>query len=166
MQSGIPVGQLWIAAEWDGPRPIVINEEVGSPETPPGDPISVVIEIINTGKEPEPDALVCVDLPPMGIVRYNDDAHATSGTIIRRDDAICFQGPLEPGEKAEFSFSLTIDNRPAGREVIIPMMKPGPDGRCFRNHCAVTVLILGRSLCRAALSTHAQAPARETSRGC
>jgi len=38
VQSGIPVGQLWIAAKWQGKEDIPIKEVIGEPAVPPGDP--------------------------------------------------------------------------------------------------------------------------------
>jgi len=165
VQSGIPVGQLWIAAKWQGKEDIPIKEVIGEPAVPPGDPFPVVITIRDPGPK-EPDADVCDDLPrDVSAARYDNDAHDTGGSLSYHDRRLCWDGPLAPGKPEVIGFTETPGSQPGPRELVSAVYGIGPRETC-QHGCFATILVLGRNLCRATVSQAAIAPGRPAAKAC
>jgi hypothetical protein len=166
VQTGIPIGQLWIAAKWQrlpitsGPLPIT---EVVEREDPPGVPDNISVVITDPGT-PDPHAHVCDDLERvLNGATYDDDARATDGSLTFHDRSLCWEGPVTHRKPDTIDLSVT----PSGRvpKLVNAVYGFGPRETC-KHGCFVTITVLGRNLCRAAVSGLALAPGRPASRAC
>jgi len=167
VQTGIPIGQLWIAADEPQPRitsrPMPISEIVREPVDPPGVPDNISVVITDPGT-PDSHTHVCDDLRRvLDGAEYDDDAHATDGSLTYHDSMLCWEGTVTHQEPATIGLAVT----PSGRvpELVNAVYGFGPREAC--NHgCFTTITVLGRNLCRAAVSAAALAPGRPVRRAC
>jgi hypothetical protein len=167
VQTGIPIGQLWIAAKWQRlpvtSEPLPIKEVVEEREDPPGIPDNISVVITDPGT-PDPHAHVCEDLERvLNGATYDDDARATDGSLTFHDRSLCWEGPVTHRKPDTIDLSVT----PSGRvpKLVNAVYGFGPRETC-KHGCFVTITVLGRNLCRAAVSGVALAPGRPASRAC
>ena len=92
VQTGIPIGQLWIAADYPQTsilKPMPITEVVAEHDDPPGIPDVISVVITDPGT-PDPHAHVCDDLQRvLNGAQYDNDAHATDGSLTYHDGSLC-----------------------------------------------------------------------------
>jgi uncharacterized repeat protein (TIGR01451 family) len=120
VQSGIPIGQLWMAARFDTDKPDVVVSKHAYPATAfPGSKVTYTITVDNMGLAPEPDAEVSDDLSDLlDAARYNNDAHADGGTVTYSRPVLTWKGHLDPGQAVTTTYSVTIDNPYRGNGMI------------------------------------------------
>jgi uncharacterized repeat protein (TIGR01451 family) len=120
VQSGIPIGQLWIAARYETDKPDIFVSKHAFPTTAfPGSKVTYTITVDNKGVVPEPDAQVSDDLSDvLDDAHYNNDAHADGGTVTYKRPVLTWDGPLDPGQVFTTTYSVTIKNPYTGNEVI------------------------------------------------
>jgi hypothetical protein len=171
VQTGIPIGQLWIASKWQRPPitseplPIteVVTEVVTEPVDPPGVPDNISVVISDPGT-PDPHAHVCDDLRRvLNGAKYDNDAHATGGALTYHDRSLCWEGPVTHRRPATIDLSVTPDGRVP--QLVNVVYGFGPREACHHG-CFTTITVLGRNLCRAAVSGVALGPGRPASRTC
>jgi hypothetical protein len=160
VQTGIPIGQLWIAAKWQRlpitSEPLPITEVVERVD-PPGVPDTISIVITDPGA-PDPDAHVCDDLRRvLNGARYDNDARATDGSLTFHDRMLCWEGPATHRRPDTIDLSVTPDGRVP--ELVNAVYGFGPREACHHG-CFTTITVLGRNLCRAAVSGVTLAPGR------
>jgi hypothetical protein len=167
VQTGIPIGQLWIAATWQRvpttSEPLPITEVVTERVDPPGVPDVISVVITDPGT-PDPHTHVCDDLRRvLDGAEYDNDAHATRGSLTYHDQMLCWEGPVTQRKPGTISLSVT----PSGQvpELVNAVYGFGPRETC-RQGCFATITVLGRNLCRAAVTGAALAPGRPASRAC
>jgi hypothetical protein len=169
VQTGIPIGQLWIASDRPRPappnssKPMPISEVVAEPVDPPGVPDNISVVITDPGT-PDPHAHVCDDLRRvLNGATYDNDAHATDGSLTFHDRSLCWEGPVTDRKPTAIELSVTPDGRVP--ELVNAVYGYGPREACHRG-CFFTITVLGRNLCRAIVSGVALAPGRPPSRAC
>jgi uncharacterized repeat protein (TIGR01451 family) len=120
VQSGIPIGQLWIAARFETGKPDVVVAKHAYPTTVfPGGKVTYTITVDNQGVVPEPDAAFSDKLSGvLDDASYNDDAHADGGTVMYSRPVLIWHGPLEPGQVSTITYSVTIHDPYTGNEVM------------------------------------------------
>jgi hypothetical protein len=159
VQSGIPIGQLWIAAKW----PVVAppDEHIETPPVPSGFPGMTEVVIKDEAK-PDPAAQTCKDLPQILIGAAYADPLAGS-TPFYHDRNLCWQDPAPPGGgPVPITFRVTPGSPPWVHRLVKAI---GAEGRCH-HRCFITIRVLPRDLCRAAVGTDVRAPGREAARAC
>jgi hypothetical protein len=165
VQTGIPIGQLWIAAKWQGQQVIPISEVVEDHDDPPGIPDLITIVITDPGT-PDTHSHVCDDLQRvLNGAEYDNDAHATDGALTYHDRLLCWEGPVSPGKPDTISFAVTPDNPPTVPELVNAVYGYGPREACTYG-CFTTIVVVVREPCRAALSGAVLAPGRPAARAC
>jgi uncharacterized repeat protein (TIGR01451 family) len=117
VQTGIPIGQLWMAARFETDKPDITVAKHASPATVfPGGKVTYTITVHNRGLVPEPDAEVSDNLSDvLEGARYNNDAHADAGTVTYKRPVLTWDGALEPGQVSTIRYSVTIDNPYRGK---------------------------------------------------
>lgn len=130
-QTGIPIGQLWIAGEKamypvDGPvdpapppikgEPQIVMKKVGKPKkVGPGDTVHYSVEISNKGSADEPNAQFTDDLTDViDDAKYNHDAKATGGSVDYSKPQITWRGPVKAGESEKVTYSVTVRHPETG----------------------------------------------------
>ena len=172
--SGIPVGQLWIAAKWEKGKPDVIIDKHASPtKVIPGGKVSYTITVHNKGTVAERQAAFKDDLSDvLDDARYNNDAHADSGSVSFAKPYISWMGPVGAGETRKVTYSVTVDNPPLGNGKI----KNVVIGEGHRVDCqqgtgsgcgAESVIVpFHRNLCRALIGAGAIRPVQVARNDC
>lgn len=154
--SGIPVGQLWIAAKpWQGEREIRIVKTAWPRLVVPGGTVTYKITVTNHGTLPQRDAAFRDDLAGvLDDARYENDAHATGGTVSYRRPVLSWHGNVEPGQTQTITYSVRIYDPARGDGVIRnAVIGEGSRETCPRGRgdgCVATVQVL--VFCRAAVS--------------
>jgi hypothetical protein len=169
VQSGIPIGQLWIASKWQRPpstlKPIPITEVVEDHDDPPGIPDDISVVVTDPGT-PDTHTHVCDDLRRvLNGAQYDNDAHATDGSLTYHDRSLCWEGPVGGGKPVIIEFSVTPDNPPTVPELVNVVYGYGPREACRRG-CFTTIDVVVREPCRAVVSGAALAPGRPAARTC
>ena len=165
VQTGIPIGQLWIAAKAERSQFIPISEVVRDPVDPPGVPDDISIVITDPGT-PDEHAHVCDDLRRVvDGAEYDNDAHATDGSLTYHDHMLCWKGGAAPGKPVDIEFAVTPDNPPTVPELVNAVYGYGPREGC-RHGCFTTIVVVVREPCRAVVSAAVLAPGRPAARAC
>jgi len=120
VQSGIPIGQLWIAARYETDKPDIIVSKHAYPTTAfPGSKVTYTLTVANNGVVPEPDAEISDDLSDvLDDAHYNNDAHADGGTVTYKRPMLTWDGSLEPGQVFTTTYSVTIHDPYTGNGVM------------------------------------------------
>lgn len=162
VQSGIPVGQLWIAAKWAAGKPdIAIAKRAEPRRVTPGGTVTYTVSVTNKGTVAEPDAEFIDDLSDViDDARYNNDARANAGTIAYSKPRLRWHGPVNPGQTRTVTYSVRVHRFPKGnRKIRNAIIGDGPRMTCQdarARGCKVTVKIRRQPACR-----YATAPAPE-----
>jgi hypothetical protein len=163
VQSGIPVGQLWIAAKWKGSQMIPINEVIEAPTDPPGLPDLITIVVADPGT-PDPHAHVCDDLRHvLNGASYDNDAHASYGSLTYHDRSLCWEGPVKRNKPVTITLSVTPSG--AYSQLVNVVYGYGPRETCLHG-CSATITVAIREPCRAAVGRAAITLSRPASRAC
>lgn len=163
--SGIPIGQLWIAVKplsgGIAGRDIHVVKTASPDVVLPGGTITYRVVVTNRGTVTEPDAEFRDDLSDvLDNARYEDDAHATSGTVSYHRPILEWHGELKPGEHTTITYKARIDDPIRGNGVIRNAVTGGgPDMTCVNGKgrgCDAVVWV--PVFCRASVhSAHAAA---------
>lgn len=140
VQTGIPIGQLWLAAKWSDAKPDIRLEKTARPTTvKPGGTVTYTITVANTGTADEPDAEWTDDLSDViDDATYDNDAHATSGTVSYAKPTLTWHGPVAAGATETITYTVTVDDPPKGNKTIKnAVIGDGPRLTC-QTGCAVT----------------------------
>jgi uncharacterized repeat protein (TIGR01451 family) len=147
VQSGIPVGQLWIAAKWPKGKPDIALTKQADPHTVlPGGKVVYTVKVTNKGTADEPRAQFTDDLSDViDDAHYNNDAKADRGTVTYTKPKLSWEGPVAAGETRTITYSATIDNPPKGNKKILnAIIGDGPRMTCQGGKgpgCTVTVVL-------------------------
>ena len=170
--TGIPVGQLWIAAKWPVGKPDIVIDKSASPtHVLPGGTVNFKITVSNEGSAPESLASFRDDLSDvLDDADYLSDAHADGGTVAYDKPVLSWEGPVPPHETRTITYSVRIHDRVHGngriRNVVVG---EGHRTNCQGgkgSDCAVTVHIAVTYPCRAAVASGPAAPVAVTRLGC
>jgi uncharacterized repeat protein (TIGR01451 family) len=170
--TGIPVGQLWIAANWSQGKPdIVIDKHAYPTDVLPGGTVSFTITVTNKGDVDEPLASFRDDLSDvLDDADYLGDAHADGGTVGYQKPVLTWEGSVPPHETRTITYSVRIHDRVRGngkiRNVVVG---EGHRTTCQSGKgtgCGVTVHIAVTYPCRAALPAGPGATVVVTRYGC
>jgi uncharacterized repeat protein (TIGR01451 family) len=168
--SGIPIGQLWIAAKWNEEKPNVIIDIHASPQNPlPGDTVDYAVTVHNDGTAADPRAEFKDDLSNvLDDARYNHDAHASRGTVSFEDPYLYWHGPVDPGQTATITYSVTLYDTPGGNGRLTDrVVGEGPRDDCQLGRgsgCAAVIVL--RNLCRAVAGAGVRTPVRVARNEC
>jgi uncharacterized repeat protein (TIGR01451 family) len=167
--TGIPVGQLWLAAHWEKQKPDIVIDKTAYPtKVLPGGKVTFKITVRNDGEVPEPLASFTDDLSDViDDAHYLNDASADGGTVSYSKPELSWQGAVPAHETRTITYSVRIDEHVRGngriRNVVIA---EGHRTTCKDSGCGVTVHIAVTEPCRAVVPV-ARATARAVARfGC
>ncbi|MFI6323982.1 hypothetical protein ACIBG8_41110 [Nonomuraea sp. NPDC050556] len=144
VQSGIPVGQLWIAAKWSEKKPdIVITKSASPHDVKPGGTVTYTVKVANQGDADEDHAEFSDDLSDViDDARYNNDVSA-GGTYSK--PMLTWEGPVKAGETVTVTYSATVNDPPKGnRSILNAIIGNGPRMTCQDGKgegCAVAVTV-------------------------
>ncbi|MPZ17656.1 MAG: DUF11 domain-containing protein [Luteitalea sp.] len=102
-------------------------------ELEPGDSFTYTVTVSNVGSVPLTNLSFTDDLSGAldGDATYNDDVDASVGDAEFTDDAITWSGSLDPGDTATITYSVTINDPPAGDAIIANgVLGEGPGSNC------------------------------------
>jgi uncharacterized repeat protein (TIGR01451 family) len=153
--TGIPVGQLWIAAKPSRTgRDVDVVETARPHVVAPGDTVMYRITVINRGTVRDPDAEFRDNLAPVLIdAGYEPDLRASGGLVSFHRPVLSWEGPVDPGRTQTITYSVRVDNVPRSDVIRNDVVGEGSAMSCpgGRGHgCAVVVQIV--EFCRAAVS--------------
>jgi len=160
--TGVPLGQLWIAAQpREGARDIDIVNTARPPMVPLGGTVTYKVTVTDSGTAPEPDAAFRDNLTDvLDDASSPRDVRATDGTASYDRPVLSWRGPVDPGQTRVISFSARTDDPPRSdgvlRSVVIgegPRMTC-PDGK--GRGCVATVHSV--VFCRAAVGGRLMVP--------
>lgn len=144
VQSGIPVGQLWIAAKWSDKKPdIVITKSASPANVKPGGTVTYTVKVANQGDADEAHAEFADDLSDVvDDARYNNDASA--GATYTKP-VLKWAGPVKAGETVTVTYSATVNDPPKGnRSILNAIIGNGPRMTCQDGKgegCAIAVTV-------------------------
>ncbi|MBO2455586.1 DUF11 domain-containing protein [Actinomadura barringtoniae] len=139
-QTGIPIGQLWIAGKRamypvrapaaPAPPPVKGEPQIAMKKTAhpkkvrPGDKVHYTVEVSNKGTADEPNAQFTDDLSDvLDDAKYDDDAKASAGTIDYAKPQLTWRGSVKSGQTRAITYSVTVRHPESGdgklRNVII-----------------------------------------------
>lgn len=118
--TGIPVGQLWIAAKpWEGAADIRLDKTAWPRMVAPGGKVTYKVTVSNLGTVPQHNAAFSDNLKDViDDATYSGDARATGGTVSYDRPVLSWHGPVEPGQTDTITYSVRIDNPSRGDGVI------------------------------------------------
>lgn len=170
--SGIPVGQLWIAAKWDEGKPDIIIDKKASPaKVLPGGKVTYTITVHNKGTAAEPQAEFKDDLSDvLDDARYDNDARATDGTVSFARPYISWMGRVGVGKTVKVEYSVTVGNPPLGNgKILNAIIGEGHRTDCQEGKgsgCEAAAIVKHRNLCRAVVGASVVMPVRVTRSEC
>ncbi|MEV0585556.1 CshA/CshB family fibrillar adhesin-related protein [Nonomuraea sp. NPDC050310] len=92
------------------PAPRVkVSKSVNTTVARPGQKVTYTFRVANIGKSVA-TGISAVDrlADRLRLARYNDDAHANTGTVTRTGEQLVWQGALQPGQVAVVTYSMTV----------------------------------------------------------
>jgi uncharacterized repeat protein (TIGR01451 family) len=131
-QTGIPVGQLWIAgkpilypppATENAPppppkpgKPEIVMTKTGKPKkVTPGETVHYTVHITNKGSADEPNAQFTDDLSDvLDDARYNHDAEASTGSVDFDRPQLTWRGAVKAGASETVTYSVKVRNPETG----------------------------------------------------
>lgn len=157
VQTGIPVGQLWMAATWTGKADIVVSKHSEPHKVYPGGTVSYAVKVTNKGTAAEEHAEFNDDLSDViDDAHYNGDAHADAGKVTYHRPMLNWSGPVAAGQTRTITYTATVDDPPKGNKKILnAIIGDGPRMTCQDGKgpgCGVQVKIrkVPRPTCRLA----------------
>jgi hypothetical protein len=148
-----------------------IRETAHPAEADPGEPVRYTISLISQVDTREAHDGLTVTLPPLTIAHYDHDAHASGGTIGVSTGGISWTGALSPGRPDVITYSVTVDDPPAGDTLREAIAGSGPEVPCqqARDPGCTAVIRIRRPrvvLCRAATAARAVTRVAQTRPPC
>ena len=167
--TGIPVGQLWIAAKWQQQKPDILVDKTAYPtHVLPGGVVHFKITVRNEGDVPEPLARFADDMSDvLDDAHYLNDAHADGGTVSYSEPVLSWAGPVPPHETRTITYSVRIHEHVGGNGRIRNVLViEGHRTTCEDSGCGVTVHIAVTEPCRAVIPVARATALAVTRYGC
>jgi uncharacterized repeat protein (TIGR01451 family) len=119
----------------DTPIRLLQIEKSSSPEVAdPGDLVTYTITVTNTGAfaytAQDPASFQDDVSEVLDDATYNDDASATAGIAVMIEPLLLWAGPLPIGEQVVVTYSVTVDDAPAGDLMLTNVVTDGPESNC------------------------------------
>ncbi|MGW7531392.1 DUF7927 domain-containing protein [Amycolatopsis sp. NPDC054798] len=113
-------------------REMTVTKRVLAATAKPGDKVTYVVDLVNTGTAVYPDASFVDDLADvLDDAAYNQDAQATSGTIDQTGSRLTWRGKLVAGQAVTVTYSITVKpDAAAGSRLRNVVVSPNPGTNC------------------------------------
>ncbi|WP_155990762.1 GEVED domain-containing protein [Paraoerskovia marina] len=114
----------------------IVKTSDAAAEVGPGGTVTYTVEMTNTGTygytEDDPAVLTDTMTGVLDVATYNDDATVSpeGGEITFADPELVWAGPLAPGETVTLTYSVTVDEPPAGDASLVNAVLGPPESNC------------------------------------
>ncbi|MGW8378238.1 isopeptide-forming domain-containing fimbrial protein [Streptomyces sp. ODS28] len=107
-------------------------KKLSSPKRPqPGDKVNYTVQVVNNGKAAYTGASFTDDLSGvLDDAAYDGDARATAGAVDYRAPKLTWRGDVPAGETVNVTYSVTVDDPPAGDKRLKNAVTSDDDDNC------------------------------------